>query len=133
MSSGSEVINTSNDLSAQRIMVKTTIKVRPLLVLHLCVIVYFLGHPVVIFVYVCVTCPKIVSPQGTILSQQGVIFGVPISNVSALSIKRRLIKYTKLFPNDFVYSLSVDRLSSVKCQVRIVPNGVKTERLNHIF
>ena len=41
---------------------------------------------IVIFVYMCVTSLKIVCPQGIILSQQGVIFKIPISNISALSL-----------------------------------------------
>ena len=45
----------------------------------------------VVLVFVCFTSLKIVCPKSMFLSQQGIIVRVPISNISVLSIKRRLV------------------------------------------
>ena len=50
--------------------------------------------------------------RGIILSQQGVIYRVLISNISALWTKRSLIEI-KIFSKDFAYALSVDK-SNIK-------------------
>ena len=47
---------------------------------------------IAIFVYVYDTSPKIECPWGIAFSQQGVIFKVSISNISAISTKRRFTK-----------------------------------------
>ena len=50
----------------------------------------YLPRNFVIFVYLGVTSSKIVCPWGITFSQQGIISWAPISNISSLSIKRRL-------------------------------------------
>ena len=53
---------------------------------------------IVIFIYVRFTSLKIVYPQSIILSQQGVIFRIPISDNSTLSTTKRLLSKSKFSP-----------------------------------
>ena len=67
---------------------------------------------IIIFIYVYFPSLKIVCPVISFCYSRGVIFRVPISNISALSTKRPLIEQVKNFSNNFVHSLSGDRSST---------------------
>ena len=72
--------------------------------------------------YVYFLSLKIVCPWSIILSQQGVIFRVPTSNINALSTKNIFSGVNQNFLQRFCLFFFVRR--QVKYQVKLVPNGV---------